>query len=91
MLLQRDRGGQPLDRIDIGHPGLVDEPARIGRDRFEVAALRLGIQGTEGERGLPGAGNAREHDECVAGNIQVDVLQIVLARAADAHEAIGRK
>ncbi len=91
MLLERDGGREPVDRIDIGHAGLIDETSRIGRDRLEISALRLGVQRTEGQRGLSGAGYAGEHDECVARQVQIDVLQIVLAGAADADETIGWK
>src|SRR5256885_12160136 len=52
MLLQSHCRGQTIDAIDLRNAHLVDESARIGRDRFEVSALRLGIQGAEGERRL---------------------------------------
>ena len=66
----------------------MKQPARIGRDRFQIAPLRLGIERPEGERRLAGAGNAREHDESIARNVDVDILEIVLARAADPDIAI---
>src|SRR6185312_8276209 len=47
--------------------------------------LSLGVQGVEGERGLAGAGQSRNHDEPVPGEVDVDVLQIVGARSADAN------
>src|SRR5262249_55441027 len=44
----------------------------------------------EGEGGFAGAGQAGEHDKPVARNLEVDVLEIVLARAADGdHAAIA--
>jgi hypothetical protein len=68
----------------------VKQAARIGRDRFQVAALRLGIERAEGERGFARARHAGEHDQRVARKIDVDILEIVLARAAHAHEAVIR-
>ncbi len=86
LLLQCDRGRQAGDRIDVGNADLVDQPARVRRDRFEVAPLRLGVQRAEGKRRLARTRDAREHDQRVARNIDVDVLQVVLACTAHANE-----
>ena len=83
-------GGRPVDRVDVGHADLVDQPPRVRRDRFEVAALRLGVERAEGERRLAGAGDAGEDDERVARDVDVHDLEVVLARAADPHESIDR-
>jgi hypothetical protein len=53
------------------------------REGFDVAALAFGVDGVEGEGGLAGAGEAGDHGESVARDADVDVAQIVLARAAD--------
>src|SRR3546814_5401594 len=45
--------------------------------------LPLGIDCVEGERRLAGAGQPGDHHQLVAGQGDVDILQIVLARAAD--------
>ena len=87
LLLKRDGGRQSFDRIEFGHADLVDQAARVRRDRLEVAPLRLGVQRAECERRLAGAGHAREHDEGVARDVEVDVFQVVLARTAHAHVA----
>src|SRR5580700_6983708 len=49
LLLQGDRWRQSLDGVDIGHSDLIDEAARVRRDRFEIAPLRLRIKCSEGE------------------------------------------
>ena len=82
-------GRQALDRVDLGHAHLVDQPPRVRRDRLEVAALRLGVERAEGERRLARARDAGEHDERVARNVDVDVLEVVLARAAHADETVA--
>src|SRR3546814_4356681 len=45
--------------------------------------LPLGIDCVEGERRLAGSGQPGDHHQLVAGQGDVDILQIVLARAAD--------
>ena len=87
LLLDRDRGRQAVDLVDIRLLHHLQELARIGRQRFDVAALAFGIDGVEGERGFAGAGQAGEHGEPVARNLEIDVLEIVLARAADGYRA----
>ena len=73
LLLQRDRGRQAGDVVDVGHADLVDQAARVRRDRLEVAALRLGVQRAERERRLARPRDAREHDQRVARDVDVDV------------------
>ncbi len=87
LLLDRDRRRQAVDLVDVGLLHHLQELARIGRQRFDVAALALGIDGVEGERGFAGAGQAGEHHELVARDFQVDVFEIVLARAANRYRA----
>ena len=83
LLLDGDRRRQPVDLVDIGLLHHLQELARIGREAFDVAALPLGIDRVEGERRLARARQAREHDEPVARDFEIDVLEIVLARTAD--------
>ena len=87
LLLDRDRRRQAVDLVDIGLLHHLQELARIGRQRFDVAALAFGIDGVEGERGFAGAGEAGEHHELVARNLEIDVLEIVLACAANGYRA----
>ena len=90
LLLQRHRRRQAVDAVDIGHADLVDQPASVGRDRLEVAPLRLGVDGAEGQRRLAGARHPGEHHKRVAGHIDVHALQVVLPRAPDAHHISQR-
>ncbi|MNE31546.1 hypothetical protein D3C80_1251200 [compost metagenome] len=89
LLLQGHGRGQAFDGVDVRHADLVDQAPGIGRDRFEVAALGFGVEGGEGQRGFARAGHAGEHHQCVTGNIDIDVLEVVLAGATDADEAGG--
>jgi hypothetical protein len=57
----------------------VEQAARIRGDRFQIAALGLGIEGGESERRLAGSRHAGEHDQGVARYVDIGILEIVLA------------
>ena len=90
LLLQRHRRRQAVDFVDVGHGHLMKQPPGVGRNRFEVSPLRFGVEGAERERRLARAGHAGEDHQRVARNVDVDVLQIVFARAAHVNIAVGR-
>ncbi len=87
LLLDGDGRRQPVDLVDVRLLHHLQELARVGRQRLHVAALALGVDGVEGERGFAGAGQAGEHHQLVARNGHVDIFEIVLARAADRDRA----
>jgi len=76
--------GEALDQIDVGLFHQLQELARVGRKRLDVAALSFRVEGVEGERGFSGARQPRDHDQPVSRQIDVQVLEIVRSRAADA-------
>ena len=84
LLLDRDRRRQAVDLVDVGLLHHLQELARIGRQRLDVAALALGIDGVEGERGFAGAGQAGEHHER---GLEIFRSVDVLARAANGYRA----
>jgi hypothetical protein len=55
----------------------MEEAAGVGRHALEVAALRFGVEGAEGEGRLARARDAGEDDEGVPGDADVDVLEVV--------------
>ena len=73
--------------VDIRLLHHLQELPRIGREALDVAALALGVDGVEGERGFARAGQAGEHHQRVARNVEIDILEVVLARAADRDHA----
>ena len=85
-LLDGDRRRESLDRVDVGLLHLLEELARVRRQRLDVAPLALRENRVEGERRFARARDSRDHDESVAGNVAGDVLEIVLPRAADPEE-----
>ena len=88
-LLDRDRRRESLDRVDVRLLHLLEELPRVGGERLDVAALALGEDGVEGERRLARARDSGDDDEPVARNVEGDVLEVVLTRAADAKEVHG--
>src|SRR6185436_11745518 len=85
LLLDGDRRREALDQIDVGLFHELEELARVGRERLDVAPLSLGVERVEGERGLAGARQAGDHHQFLARQLKIDVLEVVRARAADAY------
>ena len=83
LLLDGNGWRESLDRIDVGLLHEAEELPRVGRERFDVAALPLGVDGIEGERGLARAREPGDDRELIAGDLDRDVLEIVLAGTAD--------
>src|SRR5690606_29656310 len=67
----------------VGFFHLLQELAGIGREGFHVAALPLSIDGVEGQGRFARAGDASDDDELVPGDLHVDALEVMLARAFD--------
>ena len=81
LLVDRDRRREPLDRVDVGLLHQAEELARVGRERLDVAALPLGVDRVEGKARLAGAREPGDHDQRVPGQLDVDVLEVVLPGA----------
>jgi hypothetical protein len=60
---------------------LIEKLARIGREGLDVAALAFGVDGVERKRRLAGAAEPRNHREGVARDFDINVFQVVMARA----------
>ena len=84
LLLDRDRRRQAFDQVDVGLFHQLQELPRVGRQRLDVAPLALGVERVERERALARAGQTGDHDQPVPRQIEVDVLEIVRACAANA-------
>ncbi len=82
-LLDGDRGREAFDNVHFGALHLVEELARVGGERLDVAALAFGVDGVKGERRLARTGEACDDREGVPGDFDADVFQVVLARAPD--------
>ena len=84
LLLDADGRRQALDDVDVGLVHQLQELPRIGRQALDVAALALGVERIEGQAGLAGTRQPRDHDELVLRDVEVDVLQVVRSRTANA-------
>ena len=83
LLIDRDRRREAFDVVDVGLLHLSQELPRVRRQRLYVAALSFGVDRVERQRRLARAREAGHHDEPVSGQHEIDVLEVVLARALD--------
>ena len=82
-------GREPVDLVDVRLLHLAEELAGIGGQALDVAALALGVDGVEGKAGLAAAGQAGDHDQPVARQLDGDVLEVVFAGAANDDDVLG--
>jgi hypothetical protein len=82
-LLDGNSRREAVDLIDVRLLHHLQELPRVSGETLDIAALALGIDGVEGERALAGAGKAGKDHQFVARQVEVDVLEVMLARAAD--------
>ena len=66
----------------------VQELARIGTEGLHIAALAFGVQRIEHQAGLARAAGARDHRELPGADVQIQVLEVVLACAADTDQSL---
>ena len=88
-LFERDGGGEALDEVHVGLFELVEKLARVGGEALDVAAAALGVEGVEGEAGFARAARPGDDHQLAAGDRQAEILQIMLARAADSDSLLG--
>jgi hypothetical protein len=89
LLVDRDRRGQPLDRVDVGLLHHLEELTRVRREALDVAPLTLGVDRVEGQGRLAGARQPGDADQLVPGQPDVDVLEVVLPGAVDDELFLG--
>ncbi len=88
-LLNGNRWAKAVDRVDVGAFHLVEKLAGVGRKRFDIAPLALGVNRIESERRFAGAAEPRNDRQGIARNFDVNILQVVLARAAHRNPGDG--
>jgi hypothetical protein len=88
LLLEGDRRGQAVDGIDLGNAHLIEQASGVRDDRLEVAPLRLAVERAEGQRRFARARHAREDDQRITRDVEIDVLEVVFARPAHADEPL---
>ncbi len=88
LLLDRDRRAETADEVHLRLLHLADELPGVGRERLDVAALSLGVERIECQRRLAAAGDSRDHNQFVARQRHVDVLEVVLLGPTDDNVAV---
>ena len=89
-LLDGDRRREAFDVFDPRLLHLADELPRIGAEALDVAALPFGVDRVHRQRTLAGPARPAQDRQLVAGDRDVDVLQVVLAGTADT-DLVGRR
>ena len=69
--------------VDVRLLHLPEELPRVRRERFDIPALAFGEDRVEGKRRFAGAGQPGEDHQLVAGDLDVDILEVVFPSAAD--------
>ena len=75
---------QSVDQVDVRPLPLVEELPRVDRQRLDILPLPLGKERVQGQTALARTAGPGDHDQAVAGDVEVDILQVVHARPADA-------
>ena len=91
LLLDRDGRRQAVDQVDVRLLHLLEELAGVGGQRFDIAPLALGVNRVEGERGLPRPRQAGNDDQPVTREVDVDILEVVDARAAHRNPVVRHR
>ncbi len=89
LLVDGDRRRQAVDLVDVRLLHLSQELPGVGAEALDVAALALGVDRVEGEAALARSRQARDDDEAVARERDVDVLEVVFARSAHDESVLG--
>ncbi len=80
---------QALDQINVRPFELMEELPGVGRKALDILPLSLGVEGVEGQRALARPAGAGDDDQAIAGQGEIEVLQVVRAGSVDA-DAAGR-
>ena len=86
LLLQGHGGGKAFDGIHVRYADLINQPPRIRRHRLEIPPLRLGIHRGKRQGRLARTRHPSEHHQGIAGNVHIDVAQVMFAGATYPHE-----
>ena len=83
LLVDRHGRREALDEVDVRLVHLPEELAGVRRQRLDVAPLTLGEDRVERQRRLARTRQAREDDQRVTRQVEVDAAQVVLACTLD--------
>ena len=90
LLLDGNGRRQALDQVHIRLVHALQKLPRVGRKAFHIAPLPFGVERVKGQAGLARAAQPRDDHELIARNVQIDVFQVVRARAAHVHGPLAQ-
>ncbi len=86
-LVDRDRRRHAVDAVHRRAVHAVEELARVGAEGLDVAALAFGVQRVEDQARLARPAGPGDHRHLAGADVEVQVLQVVLAGTTDADQA----
>ena len=89
LLVDDDRGRQPVQDVDLGPVQRRQEPLHERAVGLVDQPLRLRGDGAEHQRRLARSRDAGEHGQPALGDLDADVLQVVLPGALDADQVVA--
>ena len=90
VLLDAQRRRQGVDGVHVGPLHLLQKLPGIDGKAFDVLPLAFGMKRVDGQRALARPAWPGQRDQAVVWNVEIDILEIVLSRPADADGA-GRR
>src|SRR5690606_3483670 len=88
LLVDDDRRSQSFENVDFGSGQVGHEPLDEGAVRLVDEPLGLGGDRVEHERALPGPRHAGENGQATFGDLDRDVLEVVLPSTLDADDVV---
>ena len=64
---------------------LIKKLARVDRQAFNLLTLPFGVERVERQRAFPTAASSSDHNELIARDLDIDVLEVVGPRTDDAN------
>jgi hypothetical protein len=89
-LVDGDGRRHAVHAVDRRAVHAVQELPRVGAEGLDVAALAFGVQRVEDQAALARAAGPGDHRQLAGADVQVEVLQVVLAGAADADDTMSQ-
>ena len=91
LLVDGDGGAQTVNLVDVRLVHLPQELPRVGGQRLDIAPPALGIDGVESQTGFARARQARQDDQLVTREVDIDIFQVVFPRTADRNHIFHAK
>ena len=88
-LVDGDGRRHAVDTVDRRAVHAVEKLPRVGAEGLDIAPLAFGVQRVEHQAALARAAGPGDHRHLAGAQVEIEVLQVVLARTADADQAGG--